>query len=192
MTHATEQGHNHNLDSAALNYPCPVNRLRVVSHNRTKHREVRPVSKITFYLSCLCMFTTHLLDPGWTLYPPRGPRPTFDIFLALMVGATGSPAPPPGGPPSTFISVDDERSRISVSTSQGVAVSIFNVDGGHSRISDTASQWAHRRRFLMLMMDVPRSLSAPPRGSTVDIFNVDGRCFRISGTTSQGATVDIF
>jgi hypothetical protein len=38
-THATEQAHHHNLDSVALNYPCPVSRLRVVSHNKTKCRE---------------------------------------------------------------------------------------------------------------------------------------------------------
>jgi hypothetical protein len=71
-------------------------------------------------------------------YPPRGPSSTFlsvdggrsptfssrspalvpprarrRCFLALMVGAPGSPAPtPPGGPPSTFLSVDGGRSRI--------------------------------------------------------------------------------
>jgi hypothetical protein len=39
MVHAPEQGHNHNLDSVALNYPCPVSRLKVISHNRTKYRE---------------------------------------------------------------------------------------------------------------------------------------------------------
>jgi hypothetical protein len=39
LTHAPEQGHNHNLDSVTLNYPCPVSRLRVMSHNRTKCRK---------------------------------------------------------------------------------------------------------------------------------------------------------
>jgi hypothetical protein len=34
-----KHGHNHSLDRAALNYPCPVTRLRVVSHSGTKCRE---------------------------------------------------------------------------------------------------------------------------------------------------------
>jgi hypothetical protein len=37
--HASEQGHNHNLDSVVLNYPSPISRLRVVKHNITKYRE---------------------------------------------------------------------------------------------------------------------------------------------------------
>jgi hypothetical protein len=48
MAHPPEQVQNHNLDSVAVNYPCPISRLRVVSHNRTKHREVGLVSRITF------------------------------------------------------------------------------------------------------------------------------------------------
>jgi hypothetical protein len=37
--HSLEQVNNHSPDSVALNYPCPASRLRVVSHNETKHRE---------------------------------------------------------------------------------------------------------------------------------------------------------
>jgi hypothetical protein len=47
MPHPFEQVHNHNLGSVTLNYACPVSRLRVVSHNRTKHREAGPMSRIT-------------------------------------------------------------------------------------------------------------------------------------------------
>jgi hypothetical protein len=44
---------------------------------------------------------------------PVPPRARRRCFLALMVGAPGSPAPtPPGGPPLTFLSVDGGRSRI--------------------------------------------------------------------------------
>jgi hypothetical protein len=39
--HAPEEGHNHNLDSVTLNYPCSISWLRVVSHNRTKGMENR-------------------------------------------------------------------------------------------------------------------------------------------------------
>jgi hypothetical protein len=47
-------------------------------------------------------------------------------FLALMVGAPESPAPaPPGGPPSTFLSVDGGCSRIfSSGTSRGPTVDV--------------------------------------------------------------------
>jgi hypothetical protein len=48
MAHAPKQGHNNNLDSAALNYPCPISRLRVISHNRIKCRENRTREQITF------------------------------------------------------------------------------------------------------------------------------------------------
>jgi hypothetical protein len=34
-----EPDHNYNLDSITLNDPCPVSRLRVVSHNKIKCRE---------------------------------------------------------------------------------------------------------------------------------------------------------
>jgi hypothetical protein len=72
MTHAPEQGHNHNLGSVALNYPCPVSRLRVVSHNRTKCRE-NETREQNYFLSIMPMHvTTHLSDPGWRLEPHGG------------------------------------------------------------------------------------------------------------------------
>jgi hypothetical protein len=37
--HAPKQVHDHNLDSVALNYPCPVSWLMTVRHNKTKCRE---------------------------------------------------------------------------------------------------------------------------------------------------------
>jgi hypothetical protein len=46
----TKQGHNHNLDSVVLNYPCPVSRLRVVSYNRTKCRESGTCEQNYFFL----------------------------------------------------------------------------------------------------------------------------------------------
>jgi hypothetical protein len=147
--HAPEQGHNHNLDCVALNYLCPVSRLRVTSHNITKCRRMGPVSRITFCLSCLCMFTTHLLDPGWGPDPPAGARvPAVDVFyvdggcsrifssdtsqgahrrrfLSLMMGAPGSSASaPPWGLAIDNFYVDGERSWISVSTSQGPTVDV--------------------------------------------------------------------
>jgi hypothetical protein len=70
-------------------------------------------------------------------------------FLALMVDALGSSAPAPlRGPIVDVFYVDDERSRISISTRQG----------------------ARRQRFLPLMMDAPRSLApAPTRGPVVNV-----------------------
>jgi hypothetical protein len=50
MAHPPEQVYNHNLGSVTQNNPCPVNRLRVVSHNKTKRREVGLMSRITFLL----------------------------------------------------------------------------------------------------------------------------------------------
>jgi hypothetical protein len=51
---------------------------------------------------------------------------------------------------------------------------------------------AHRRYFLALMMDVPRSTaSTPPRGSTIDICYVDGGRSRISVSTPRGGAVDV-
>jgi hypothetical protein len=47
-------------------------------------------------------------------------------FLALIIDVTESPAPtPPKGPPSIFLIVDDERSRISIITCQGPTVKPF-------------------------------------------------------------------
>jgi hypothetical protein len=58
-----------------------------------------------------------------TLAPPR--VAAIDVFT-LMVGTPRSPArAPPGGPPSTFLSVDGGHSRIfSFDTSRGPAVDV--------------------------------------------------------------------
>jgi hypothetical protein len=86
--HAPEQDYNHNLDCVALSYPCPINWLRVVSHNRTKCRE-NETREQNYFLSIMPMQVTALLsDPGWGPEPPRRP----------------------GGPPSTFFNVDGGRS----------------------------------------------------------------------------------
>jgi hypothetical protein len=71
MAHAPEQDHNHNIDSVALNYPCPVSRSGIIRHNRTKHRENGIRERSYFYLCYLCR-SQHTFGP-WTLVgPPRG------------------------------------------------------------------------------------------------------------------------
>jgi hypothetical protein len=52
--------------------PWPISRLRAVSHNRTKCREVGSVSKITFYLSYPYRFTAHHSDLEWGQDPHWG------------------------------------------------------------------------------------------------------------------------
>jgi hypothetical protein len=141
---------------------------------------MRLMSRITFCLSYLCKFTTHLLDPRWGPNPPplAGARvPIVDVFyvdggrsrvsssdtsqgayrrrfLALLVGALGSPASaPPSGAPSMFFTLMVDALGSPTAPPRG----------------------AHHRRFLALMVDAPGSLaSAPPRGPTVDVFYVDG------------------
>jgi hypothetical protein len=70
-----------------------------------------------------------------------------------------------------------------------LAVDIFSVDGGRSRISSSVtSQGVRRRRFLALMVGAPGSpASAPPRGAVIDVFYVDGGRSQIFVSTSQGA-----
>jgi hypothetical protein len=126
------------------------------------------VSRITFCLSCLCRFTTHLLDPGWGLdLPPVGARvPAVDIFyvdggcswisssgtspmaycqyfLALIVGTPGSPslAPP-----------------------RGLVADIFMLIFGAPGSLSAPLRWAHHRCFLALMVGTTESPAlAPPR-----------------------------
>jgi hypothetical protein len=77
----------------------------------------------------------------------RGPRGPLSMILVLMVDAPGSSAMPPRGELSTFFSVDGERSWI----------------------SGTASQKAHHRWFLALMVGAPGSPApTPPKGPTVN------------------------
>jgi hypothetical protein len=118
--------------------------------------------------------------PGSPSAPPGAHR---RCFLTLIVGAPGSPTPPP----------------------KGLAVDIFSIDGGRSRISVSTSQGSRRRHFLVLMMGAPGSPSAlsrgarhrmlcahgspapPPRVPAINVFSIDGGCSRTSGTASPGA-----
>jgi hypothetical protein len=134
MPHPPEQIHNHNPGSVTLNYPCLINRLRVVSHDRTKHRVAGPMSRITFCLSYPCRFTTHLSNPRWGPDPPTGAwGPAIDVFSIDAGRSRILQQHLPGGPPSTF----------------------FNVDGGCSRISVSTRQGARRRCFIALMVGAP-------------------------------------
>jgi hypothetical protein len=106
--------------------------------------------------------------------PPGGQGAHCQCFLALMVGALGSPAQaPPRGLAVNIFYVDGERSWISVSTHQGGSTLTFlSVDDGRSQISSSGtSQGARRRHFLALMVDAlgfPAMI--PPRGPAVDVF----------------------
>jgi hypothetical protein len=95
------------------------------------------------------------------------------MFLALMVGALGSPSSP----------------------SRGSIVDISRVDGGRSRISVTASQRAHCQHFLCSwwapadlqhrllrgppstflasMVGALRFPTSPPKGTAIDISCID-------------------
>jgi hypothetical protein len=141
--------------------------------------------------------TAHLSDPGCGPKPPWGlgnlSSTFFNVhgghsrisvstsqgarcrrFLALMVGALGSPPPASHrGPLSTFLSIDGRRSWISSSgTSQGGPSSIFiSVDGGRSRISNSSTSYGvRRRRFLALMVGTSESPAPPPRGLTTNVL----------------------
>jgi hypothetical protein len=48
--YAPEQAYNHNLDSVALNYSCPISWLRVIRHNRIKCGESEIHEQNCFYL----------------------------------------------------------------------------------------------------------------------------------------------
>jgi hypothetical protein len=133
---------------------------------------------LLFCLSCLCRFTTHLLDHIWGPDPLQGPRCPPSMFFTLMAGASGS---------SVLASLRGARRRCflalivgalgssALAPPRGPAVDIFYIDGGCSRISVSTSQGGHRRRFLALMVDAPRTPApTPPRGPTVSIFYIDG------------------
>jgi hypothetical protein len=76
--HAPEQDHNHNLDRIALNYPCLISRLRVVSHNRTKCRE-NEIREHNYFFFMPMQVTTHLSDFEWGPKPPRGSGGAVDV-----------------------------------------------------------------------------------------------------------------
>jgi hypothetical protein len=80
-----------------------------------------------------------------------------------MVGAPRSPSLPPSGP----------------------AIDVFMLNGGHSRISITASQGAVIDIF-MLMVGAPGSPTLPPRGLAEDIFTLNGGHSQISVIASKG------
>jgi hypothetical protein len=141
--YAPKQGNNHNLDSVALNYPFLVSQLRVMSHNRTKCRE-NGTREQNYFLSIMPMqvYSTPLGSRmGTATPPPTGDRVlAIDVFyvdggcsrisssgtsqaacrrcfLALMVGALGSPAlAPPRGPTIDIFYIDGGRSWIFIST----------------------------------------------------------------------------
>jgi hypothetical protein len=201
---------------------------------------MEPVSKITFCLSYLGRFTTHLLDPIWGSEPPVGVRvPTIDVFyvdggrswisssgtsqggrasmflsidggrsstsqgarcqcfLALMVGAPGSPPPaPPRGPIVNVFYIEGGRSRISISTHQGARLQCFfalmvgapgsptpapprgppstYVDGGRSWISVSTHQGPCHQRFFVLMVGAPESSVPPPKGPATNVLQLSG------------------
>jgi hypothetical protein len=90
-------------------------------------------------------------------------------FLALMVGTLGS---------------------TTLAPHRGAAVDVYYVDGGRSRISVGTSQGGPPLMFVTLMVDAPRSPSAPPMGPSSTFLSVDGGRSRISSSvTSQGATM---
>jgi hypothetical protein len=84
MAHAPEQGHNHNLDSVALNYPCPVSRLKVISHSRTKYRE-NETREQKYFMSIMPMqvYNTPLgFTCGFAASPEVGPGATVGTLQA--------------------------------------------------------------------------------------------------------------
>jgi hypothetical protein len=170
MPHRSEQVYNHNLSSVTLNYPCPVNRQRVVSHNRTKRRVAGPVSRITLCLSYPYKFTTHPSDPRWGTGPPWGSRGRRRHFLMLMVDTPGSPSAPARGAVVDVFNVDGGRSRISISTRQGACHRRFLTLIVGAPESPSTLTGGSSSMFLMLMVDALGSPSAPPRGPAVNVF----------------------
>jgi hypothetical protein len=85
-----EQVHNHNLDSVALNYPCPVSPFRVMSRNRTKCRE-NGTHEQNYFLSIM-------------------PMQVYNTPLGSWIGTDPPYGGLPRGPQSTFLSVDGGRS----------------------------------------------------------------------------------
>jgi hypothetical protein len=108
--------------------------------------------------------------PTSPLAPPWGSGGPPLTILALMVATPGSLSAPARGLTIDHSSVDGGRSRILHQHLLGGPPSLlFSVDGGCSQISGTASQEAHHRRFLALMMDAPGSPTLLPRGATIDV-----------------------
>jgi hypothetical protein len=91
MAQAPKQVHLHDLNSIALNYPCPVGQLRVVRHKRTKCRKSGTREQNCF----LSMITTQVYN--------------------TLFGSRMETGPPSGawGAPSTLFTFDGGRSQIS-------------------------------------------------------------------------------
>jgi hypothetical protein len=110
-----------------------------------------------------------------------------------MVAAPRSLAPLPRELAINVFYVDGGHSRISDSTSQGGPPStFFYIDGRRSRISGNTSQGAHHLCFLALMMGALGFVVSPPRGSAIDIFCVDSGCSQIFVMASQGGRHQYF
>jgi hypothetical protein len=77
------------------------------------------------------------------------------MFLALMVGTPGSPAPPPMEPAFIVSHVDVGAPRSPASPTKGPIIDIFCIGGGCSRIFSIASKGARCRCFLALMLGTP-------------------------------------
>jgi hypothetical protein len=124
----------------------------------------------------------------------------------------------PGGPPSTFFSIDVRCYGSPSAPYSGSAVDVFYVDGGCSCISVSTSQGICRRCFPALIVDAHGFLApTPSRGPSSTLFSVDSersrifsfdtcqgarhRCFLAlmvdtfrspAPTTPRGATIDVF
>jgi hypothetical protein len=109
-------------------------------------------------------------------------------FLALMVGALGSPAlAPPRGPTINVFYIDGGRSQISISTHQGAHHQyFFALMVGAFGSPALASPRGPGVDVFILMVGAPRSPSAPVRGLPSMFLCVDGGCPQISSTAYQG------
>jgi hypothetical protein len=173
MAHDPKESCNHNLDSVAPNYPCPVSRLRVISHNKTKFRDNGTHEK-NYFLSIMPMqvYNTPVNFRMGTVRPLWGPGCKLSMIYTLMVGAPGSPAPTPP---------------------RGTTVDVFYIDSGRSCISVSTSQGARRQCFLALMVGALGSLAlTPPRGEPSTFLRVDGGCSRISSSGTSRGTSSMF
>jgi hypothetical protein len=196
-----------------LNKSCPVSRLRVVRHNRTKYRESGPREQSCFYLCFPCMLqhTFWIFDGEWTPHGALGGRhrrlrhrswalPDFRHRLL-------------GGPTVVIFVLSGGRSQISITVSKGPTIDVFTLSGGHSQISVTSSLgvchrcfhvkwWAvsdswhrlpggrHQHSHVMwwALSDPRHHLSGEP---TIDVSYNGGGCSQTLDITFQGPTIDI-
>jgi hypothetical protein len=69
------------------------------------------------------------------------------MFLALMVDAPGSLAPPPKGPVVDVFTLIVGAPGSPTAPLMGLVVNVFCIDGGYSWISDSTAQGVHCRHF---------------------------------------------